>query len=285
MELPDLGDHCALKDCARLDFLPFGCQGCGLTFCLDHREPKQHGCNAVLSVELTEDQLKKSDAETFSCTFIKAGCKKRELTAVICPKCKQTFCLTHRHPPDHECPVYREEERLKWEEEKRTVPKTAPTVALNQRPLRNAKARQMAAKVALMKMKLHAQGDESIPQTERVYFWVALPRTTYESDELIPAAQLKKKDIPTFFCERWSLGRAIDFLAAKTSLPNKNNISLARKLRFFRHEDGKQFDDLSKTWKEVVDEKMVFSGSPLVMEYVQPDDNGTADIDPKTYPL
>ena len=71
MELPELGDHCALKDCARLDFLPFGCSACGLTFCLDHRAPKQHGCDAVVSLELTEDQLKKLDAETYACTFAK----------------------------------------------------------------------------------------------------------------------------------------------------------------------------------------------------------------------
>lgn len=280
-----MGDHCALNDCARLDFLPFGCQGCGRTYCVDHRSPKQHGCDAVLSVELTEDQLKKSDAETYACTFAKANCKKRELTAVICPKCKQIFCLSHRHPPDHECLVFREEERLKWIEEKRTTPKTAPTVTLNQRPLRNAKARQMAAKVALMKMKLHSRGDESVPQTERVYFWVALPRTSFDSEETIPSADLKTTAVPTFFCDKWSLGRAIDFLAEKQSLRNSNNVASARKLRLFRHEDGKQLEDLSRTWKEVVEEKLVFSGSPLVLEYVRPDDDGIADVDPKMYPL
>lgn len=280
-----MGDHCALKDCARLDFLPFGCSACGLTFCLDHRAPKQHGCDAVVSLELTEDQLKKSDAETYACTFAKVNCKKRELTPVLCPKCSHMFCLSHRHPPDHECPVYHEEERLKWEEEKRTVPKTAPTVTLNQRPLRNAKARQMAAKVALMKMKLHAKGDDSVPQTERVYFWVALPRTSFESQEMISSTDLKKTDVPSFFCDKWSLGRAIDFLAQRQSLRNANNVASARKLRFFRHEDGKQIDDLSKTWKEVVEEKLVFSGSPLVLEYVCPDDDGSVDVDPKMYPL
>lgn len=159
-------------------------------------------------------------------------------------------------------------------------------MALNQRPLRNAKARQMAAKVALMKMKLHARGDESIPQTERVYFWVALPRTTFESDEIASSGgQSKKTDVPTFFCERWSLGRAVDFLSSQEKIRNANNVASARKLRFFRHEDGKQLEDLSKTWKDIVEEKTVFSGSPLVFEYVRPDDNGGTDVDPKLYPL
>ena len=58
-----------------------------------------------------------------SSALSKAGCKQRELTAVVCPKCGLTFCLSHRHPPDHDCVVYQEEERLKrekqvWEERK-----------------------------------------------------------------------------------------------------------------------------------------------------------------------
>lgn len=83
MEFPDLGDHCALKNCAKLDFLPFGCHGCGLTFCLDHREPKQHACEAKLSVELTEDQLKKSDAETYACSFAKVRLLPRLLSLIL----------------------------------------------------------------------------------------------------------------------------------------------------------------------------------------------------------
>jgi len=291
MELPDLGDHCTLKDCSRLDFLPFRCDKCGLTFCLDHRNPASHSCDRLQAEEGASGEIPvgmKTEKVTYACSFTKANCKNKELTPVICPKCTLPFCLTHRHPPDHDCAVYREEEKLKWEKENKMATKTTKQVpSLNQRPLRNAKARQMAAKVALMKMKLHAKGEESIPQTERVYFWVAMPRTGFHGAEEDAGEQQQQQrpDLPLFFCERWSLGRAIDFIASKQRLRNANNVASARKLRLFRHEDGSQLTDMSKTVKEVVDEKVVFSGSALVLEYVDPEAVGNVDVDPKLYPL
>jgi hypothetical protein len=44
MEFPELGRHCALTDCKRLDFLPVKCNGCDLIFCLDHYQYEHHAC-------------------------------------------------------------------------------------------------------------------------------------------------------------------------------------------------------------------------------------------------
>jgi len=308
MELPEVGEHCALADCSKLDFLPFKCVHCASIFCADHRRPQDHRCVKAEAAEAeraeAEAERRTSAAEnggnvSFSCSFVKAGCKQRELTAVVCPKCGLTFCLSHRHPPDHDCAVYQEEERLKREKQKSTL--TPSAARLNQRPLRGAKARQTAAKVALMKMKLHAVGDKAIPQTERVYFWLALPRKDFQSVEggigggggggaaaEQPSSVVdpsKPKDSPMFFCSKWSLGRAIDFAASHMRLRNANNVAVAPKLRLFRHEDGAPLRDLGKTWQEVVDENVVFSGSPLVLEYVDPNEDGNVNIDPKLYPL
>ena len=41
--------------------------------------------------------------------------------------------------------------------------------------LKSAKSRQTAARVALMKLKGRAEGDKGVPDTERVFFSVALP--------------------------------------------------------------------------------------------------------------
>jgi hypothetical protein len=35
------------------------------------------------------------------CTVKK--CKQKEMMKVVCDQCKQSFCLKHRHPEDHEC--------------------------------------------------------------------------------------------------------------------------------------------------------------------------------------
>lgn len=44
MELPDLGRHCGLTDCKRLDFLPIKCNGCNVVFCSDHFRYEHHDC-------------------------------------------------------------------------------------------------------------------------------------------------------------------------------------------------------------------------------------------------
>ena len=36
---------------------------------------------------------------------------------------------------------------------------------------------------------------------------------------------------------------------------------------------------------QIVDENVVFSGSALVLEYIDPKDDGNVDVDPKLYPL
>ena len=39
-----IGDRCALQNCSQLDFLPFVCNGCKRTYCLDHRGASAHDC-------------------------------------------------------------------------------------------------------------------------------------------------------------------------------------------------------------------------------------------------
>jgi len=278
MELPQLGDHCTLENCKLLNFLPFRCDLCALTFCLDHRLPKAHACENYVEKDDVDPSMPKEKIK-YKCELAE-GCKNKELSAVICPKCDKNFCLAHRHPPDHNCHVWKEEERLRLEKHK---PAKRTPVALNQRPLRSQKARQTAAKVALMKMKLHADGDKSIPQTERVYCWVAFPRNSFDGvSDPLPS---QVKDKPIFFCDKWSLGRSIDFLSSRFNIQNQNNVGTARKLRLFRHEDGFRLMPLSTTFGDAVKENLIFSGSAIVLEYVDPDEDEQVVIDPTRYPL
>ena len=40
----DVGASCSLKDCKQHDFLPFKCESCSGTFCLEHRTSESHNC-------------------------------------------------------------------------------------------------------------------------------------------------------------------------------------------------------------------------------------------------
>lgn len=55
-----------------------------------------------------------------------------------------------------------------------------------------------------------------VPQTERVYLQVFLPQGS------------KEKSKPMFFCQRWSVGKVIDFAASSAGLRNDNNKSTAK---------------------------------------------------------
>uniref|UniRef100_H0VQ71 ZFAND1-like ubiquitin-like domain-containing protein n=1 Tax=Cavia porcellus TaxID=10141 RepID=H0VQ71_CAVPO len=86
---------------------------------------------------------------------------------------------------------------------------------------KGAKNSETAAKVALMKLKMHADGDKSLPQVERIYFQVFLPKGS------------KDKSKPMFFCHRWSIGKVIDFAASLASLKNDNNKLAAKIVSYF----------------------------------------------------
>ena len=45
------GAHCLERGCHKLDFLPFTCDKCHSTFCLDHRDPSHHTCTFDLTAQ------------------------------------------------------------------------------------------------------------------------------------------------------------------------------------------------------------------------------------------
>lgn len=106
MELPDVGKHCAISTCKLLDFLPFVCSQCGNTFCLEHRSFEAHNCTST-KVEEAQIEEKASEvlvnatARKLKCAIMQ--CKETEYVRIICPECKQNFCLKHRSPSDHNC--------------------------------------------------------------------------------------------------------------------------------------------------------------------------------------
>jgi len=134
MEFPDLGKHCSESFCRQIDFLPVKCDACQKVFCSDHFTYTSHQCpsaykkdvqvpvcplcsspvpmkrgdmpDIAVSAHIDNDcksdpAVKKRKIYTNRCN--KKGCKVKELIKVTCDSCQLNFCLTHRHPQDHEC--------------------------------------------------------------------------------------------------------------------------------------------------------------------------------------
>ncbi|XP_026220106.1 AN1-type zinc finger protein 1 [Anabas testudineus] len=258
----DIGKHCQIESCNLKDFLPFVCDSCSGVFCLEHRSREAHSC--------PEEPVKRETSTvgsttSYPCSF--EDCKGKELLPVICPQCDKHFCLAHRHQDDHKC------EKLEV-----TKPRMAATKEFVQKIVESkdrsktkrrtgAKNSATAAKVALMKLKLHAVGDKGLPQTERTYFQVYLPKGSKTSSQ------------PMFFCSKWSVGKVVDFSASQAGLKNNNNVLTAKKLRLCHSETGEAFQ-MDETLLTLLShpETPLYNGGNVILEYLDNECNGLEDV-------
>ncbi|XP_055007120.1 repressor of RNA polymerase III transcription MAF1 homolog isoform X2 [Boleophthalmus pectinirostris] len=207
----EIGKHCQVESCNLKDFLPFVCEFCSGVYCLEHRSRDSHTCKE----EPARRETPASRGSTsYPCSF--QDCTGKELLPVICPQCQKHFCLIHRHQSDHQCEKL-EVSKPRMAATKELVQKIVESKeGQNPKGRRGAKNSETAAKVALMKLKQQAVGDKGLPQTERTYFQVYLPK---ESKDLCK---------PMFFCSKWSVGKVVDYAASLASLKNNNNVLSAK---------------------------------------------------------
>ena len=137
-----VGAHCDERGCHQLDFLPFTCDKCRLTFCLDHRDPSHHSCtfdvtaqrvmpvcpvcsqyvfvaaddsvdarvNAhILSgckehlMKHVKSVVKARQSVALRCDYVDGCHNKQGYATMQCKRCKLQYCLSHRFPEQHKC--------------------------------------------------------------------------------------------------------------------------------------------------------------------------------------
>lgn len=133
LEHTKLGLHCDVKDCHQRDFLPFTCDSCSKHLCAEHRHYSAHACNggnmkdmtsidcplcgkSVRFVKADNPDLIWDDHYVNSCTKQMAKpqpvhkCYEKSCritlgpsNILLCGKCKQNVCLSHRIAEDHHC--------------------------------------------------------------------------------------------------------------------------------------------------------------------------------------
>lgn len=243
-DLLSIGQFCSMASCGQLDFLPVTCHHCQQVFCKLHSFVDAHGCTAHVE-HVPQNTVRTS----IQCQF--EGCSAHELTEIVCPACRFNFCLKHRHQDDHHCKMI-----TVAEEKMKLTRQHIEQLQTKQKPKsRGRKSQATAAKVMLMKIKMKAEGNKSIPECERIYLQVALPLGS------------KDRFKPMFFSKKWSVGRVVDVVANKAGLINQNNLSASKKLRLFDISEGTAFS-VSSTVEDV---EQLISGSVVVMEYVDND--------------
>ncbi|KAM7075038.1 AN1-type zinc finger protein 1 isoform 3-T3 [Molossus nigricans] len=260
----DLGQHCQVEHCRQRDFLPFVCDGCSGIFCLEHRRRESHGCPEATVVK---ERLQPETQASCACSL--EDCAEKGPVQVVCPACQRSFCLRHRHQSEHRC------EKLETAQPRMAATRKLVQDIIGSKTGQTARKRRKgaqssatAAKVALMKLKLQAHGDPSLPQTERIYLQVFLPKGS------------KEKSKPMFFCSQWSIGKVIDFAASLASLRNDNNRFTAKKLRLCHMTSGEALplDHSLEAWIAKEDCPL-YNGGNVILEYLNEEEQFLKNVD------
>jgi AN1-type zinc finger protein 1 len=272
-----VGSHCQYTYCNQLDFLPFVCQSCIKTFCLDHRTETAHHCTnpgawaerkrlaSLARPSAGEGKILRDEvASAKPCAS--AQCKTVVGTSLVpgvhCPNCNRDYCLKHRLREDHACaqltPIGARpraaglEDRARgaleklrlWgaarkEQASRALPKPKPSSAA-------------ARLVATNTLKKTAKGDAKVPPEKRVYLYV-------EAEAATAKAKIPKGEF--FYSKDWVVGRVLDAAARSLQVQNVNNQSAdeVEKLRVFHVEGGRLLE-----FNEKVGEALT-SGNTIVL--------------------
>jgi predicted nucleic acid binding AN1-type Zn finger protein len=134
MEFENVGRHCALPNCNQKDFLPFNCDFCTGTFCLEHRTYAAHGCSGQSARDFTSLDCpicskavkftRNQNADEVWEVHYQTDCTRQHIAEVPkvatcsatncrvvlgasnsfkCPKCSSSVCISHRLPEEHNC--------------------------------------------------------------------------------------------------------------------------------------------------------------------------------------
>ncbi|KAJ9194384.1 hypothetical protein DTO166G4_1600 [Paecilomyces variotii] len=261
-DLEAIGRNCQFEYCHQLDFLPFRCESCKGTFCLDHRTETAHKCSHA--GEWARRRQAANTATTSSLPLEKPtiynsiqcshpACKTLIDTAkdpaVHCDKCNRKYCLKHRLREEHDCSKLiplgarpghggsTPNDTIKSMFSRiRTWGNNATSIGPNGKPKPTSAASRM---VQVNTMKKTAKGEASIPADKRIYLHVVGTSTTQRPDP--PTSNL-------FFDTRWKVGRVLDDAARRLGVENLNNRadSEEAKLRIFHIESG-EFLEFSDT--------------------------------------
>ena len=258
-----IGSHCQYAYCNQLDFLPFRCQSCTKTFCLDHRTEDGHKCAnpGAWAARKREAELAKPSAGegrrmrdlVSQKPCADDGCKTVVGTSLVpgvhCANCNRDYCLKHRLREDHDCksktPIGARAagaaqaaavadgarsalERFRlWGQAKKQQAKVS-LAAPSAKP-------KLAQMVAVNNLKKTAKGDAKIAPEKRVYLHV-------EAESATAKAKIPKGEF--FYSQDWVVGKMLDAAARGLQVQNINNQSNSEedRLRVFHVEGGRMLE-------------------------------------------
>ncbi|KZZ89009.1 zinc finger protein [Ascosphaera apis ARSEF 7405] len=230
-DLESIGRNCEFEYCRQLDFLPFRCESCSGTFCLDHRTETAHHCPHAgewaktrhqrelgtpsasgSSAASTPPVVKPTVYNSEQCSH--PSCKSlihTLQTGVHCPNCNRDYCLKHRLKEDHDCanlvPIgarpasitaQAQAEKAKSAFARLRAWGKEKSAAITPKPKPSSTAQKVAA---LNTLKRTAKGDAKVSPEKRIYVHV-------EASSDTTSAKYPKGEF--YFDKNWSCGKVLD---------------------------------------------------------------------------
>ncbi|KAL5113428.1 hypothetical protein ACEQ8H_008696 [Pleosporales sp. CAS-2024a] len=277
-----VGAHCQMEYCHVLDFLPFRCESCKGTYCLDHRSEHAHKCpqeglwarqRAAQQQSSAASSAPKPSLYTHDQQCFASACKTlintSRMPASQCTTCNRSYCLKHRMPEDHDCAhvprggaastldntrlsalaklkLWAESKRR--EDDQRRAPKKSGGLFGLGGGTRTSASSLAAAE--LNALKRAAKGDATIPAEKRIYLHVEA------------SADTTKAKYPTgkfYYNHEWSVGRVLDTAAKALQVQNVNNHGGGEeeRLRVFHVEGGRLLRFSEKIGEAVASGNMI----------------------------
>ncbi|KAI3631734.1 hypothetical protein MIR68_010207 [Amoeboaphelidium protococcarum] len=227
MELPNVGKQCSLSQCQQIDFLPIKCEKCLRWFCGEHIS--LHGCGQLESVvqskildpQSNSDKIDDSNLVREFCPLPACKVSLLNMKWSTCDDCNQKFCLKHRNKLDHNCISADLQSLVKQNQksqvnallQKNGLPEIeSSSSSTNKQTKQRATSKASSnPKVELIRTKMKAKGDQSIPMDQRLFIKC---RQFAEDDSTIKYLFVSKK------C---TMGKFIDIVASTCQIRNVNN--------------------------------------------------------------
>ncbi|MCJ1479439.1 hypothetical protein MMC13_008125 [Lambiella insularis] len=284
-DLEAIGAHCQYTYCNQLDLLPFRCQSCKHTFCLDHRTETAHKCAhagawAAARRKAAETPASTTSAQNGKPTLAKAAqcshpqCKSFINTlssvGVSCQTCNRQYCLKHRLREEHSCstltPLGARPASSTHTQVSRAQTALNTFRGLLAKGKANAKTvsydrRQSSAipsASSLVNIRKNAKGDAKIPADKRMYLHV-------EAEAATTTSKLPSGDF--FYNKEWTIGRMLDEAARGLQVQNLNNRGGGEeeRLRVFHVEGGRLLE-----FGEIVGAGLVSGNTVVLLRGVGP---------------
>lgn len=226
----DIGKNCA--KCSQLDFLPFHCEFCNLTFCSNHRTLESHNCVGKDKFQTSRTGSPLYDGPSAKSLFPDNDERRRTLNqrlqnsqpkpTTILEKQFRVGDIAKKTPNAFS----KFNKFLKIQREK----SAASSLAISKLFSSKSKSSATSRTVELGKLRKDAKGDAKIPANDRIYIWSLYINgnskessgSSRESDEF-SRINVEKDRKPIFVSKNWVVGRALDSIADNLKIPNINN--------------------------------------------------------------